>query len=184
MAPYPALGIRYSALITSFLSHWWASRRYIRQTVFGRRSPLSAPCSSVASRPASGLVLPATEIIIGLSLLVLGYLVLTGCALSMPVALAAFAGFGLFHGAAFGGSIAAQEADVGGGVLIGYLLGLGVVQYAISAASGWIAWNVWKATEAAAIQARLAGAVVAGVGLFLSMENAEGIVFEVMGWSS
>ena len=41
-----------------------------------------------------------------------------------------------------------------------------------------------KATEAAAIQARLAGAVVAGVGLFLSMENAEGIVFEVMGWSS
>ena len=80
--------------------------------------------------------------------------------------------------------IAAQEADVGGGVLIGYLLGLGVVQYAISAASGWIAWNVWKAIEAAAIQARLAGAVVAGVGLFLSMENAEGIVFEVMGWSS
>ena len=131
-----------------------------------------------------GLVLPATEFIIGLSLLVLGYLVLTGRALSMPIALAAFAGFGLFHGAAFGGSIAAQEAAVGGGVLIGYLLGLGVVQYAISAASGWIAWNVWRATEAAAIQARLAGAVVAGVGLFLSMENAEGFVFEVMGWSS
>ena len=58
----------------------------------------------------------------------------------MPIALAAFAGFGLFHGAAFGGSIAAQEAAVGGGVLI--TLGLGVVQYAILAASGWIAWNV------------------------------------------
>tara|TARA_B100000676_G_scaffold312158_1_gene385035 strand:- start:3328 stop:3981 length:654 start_codon:yes stop_codon:yes gene_type:complete len=131
-----------------------------------------------------GFVLPAAEIVIGLSLLTLGYLVLSGRALSLPVALVTFSGFGLFHGAAFGGSIAAQEAGVGGAVLFGYLLGLGVVQYAISAASGWIALNIWKATEATAIQARLAGAVVCGIGVFLSMENAEGIVFDLLGWSS
>ena len=131
-----------------------------------------------------GFTLPGAEIVIGFSLLILGYLVLSGRALSMPVALAAFAGFGLFHGGAFGGSIATQEAGVGGAVLLGYLLGLGVIQYLISAASGWIALNVWKATEAAAIQTRIAGAVVAGIGLFLSLENVEGIIFDAMGWTS
>ena len=131
-----------------------------------------------------GIGLPATEIVIGLSLLVVGGLVLRGSALSLPLALALFAGFGLFHGSAFGDSIAAQEAGVGGGVLIGYLIGLGVVQYAIALAAGWVAQRLWQATEASAVQARLAGAVVAGVGLFLSLENAEGIVFELAGWAS
>lgn len=131
-----------------------------------------------------GIALPAKEIVIGLSLLVVGGLVLRGSALSLPLALALFAGFGLFHGSAFGDSIAAQEAGVGGGVLIGYLIGLGVVQYVIALAAGWVAERLWRATEASAVQARLAGAVVAGVGLFLSLENAEGIVFELAGWAS
>ena len=131
-----------------------------------------------------GVGLPAKEVIIGLSLLTLGFVVLSGRALTLPLALAIFAGFGLFHGSAFGDSIAAQEAGLGGHILIGYLLGLGVVQYAISVGAGWVVHRVWKATEAAAVQARLTGAVVAGVGLFLTMENAEGLVFQMMGLSS
>lgn len=130
-----------------------------------------------------GTGLPATEIVIGLSLLVLGGIVLSGRALGVASAIGLFALFGLFHGSAFGGSIAAQEAGVGGAVLIGYLIGLGVTQYAVALAAGWIVGTVLKATEATAVQARLAGAVVAGVGIFLSLENAEGIVFAAMGWA-
>jgi len=131
-----------------------------------------------------GVGLPAKEIVIGLSLLALGAVVLSGRALSLIPALAIFAAFGLFHGSAFGDSLAGQEAGIGGAVLVGYLIGLGVVQYAIAVAAGWVVATVLKATEAKAVEARIAGAVVAGVGLFLTMENVEGIVFEVMGWAS
>ena len=128
-----------------------------------------------------GVDLPAKEVIIGLSLLTPGFVVLSGRA---PTPLPSrFRHFGLFHGSAFGDPIMAQEAD-----WRPYSdrlpLGLGVVQYAISVGVGWVVHRVWKATEAAAVQARLTGAVVAGVGLFLTMENAEGLVFQMMGLSS
>lgn len=131
-----------------------------------------------------GIGLPAKEIVIGLSLLVVGTLVLSGRPLGFLPAIAIFAVFGLFHGSAFGDAIAQQEAGIGGAVLVGYLIGLGVVQFLIAAASGWVAKTLWKATEAKAVQARLAGAVVAGVGLFLSLENAEGLVFDLLSWTS
>jgi len=133
---------------------------------------------------SSGIGLPAKEIIIGVSLLALGAVVLSGRALSVLPAIAIFAGFGLFHGSAFGDSIASQEAAVGGQVLMGYLIGLSFVQYAIALGAGWFVSNVLGALNAQAIQARLAGAIVAGVGLFLTLENVEGIVFDLMGWAT
>jgi urease accessory protein len=132
---------------------------------------------------ALGTGLPAKEIVIGLSLLVVGGLVLSGRALSPAVAVALFAGFGLFHGSAFGESIAAQEAGMGTGVLVGYLIGLGVVQYALAIGAGWIGEKILDARAADAVNARLAGAVVAGVGVFLTLENAEGIAFDLLSWS-
>jgi urease accessory protein len=128
-----------------------------------------------------GLALPATEIIIGLSLLVLGGVVLSGRALGLGPAVILFALFGLFHGSAFGGSIAAQEAGVSSAVLVGYLIGLGVTQYLVAMLAGWLVGTALKATEATAVQARVAGAVVAGVGVFLTLENAEGLVFSALG---
>lgn len=133
---------------------------------------------------ASGVGLPAKELVIGLSLLILGGVVLTGRALSLVPAMAVFAAFGLFHGSAFGDAIAGQEGGIGGAVLIGYLVGLGVVQYAIAIASGWGLATLFRATEASATRARISGAVVAGVGLFLTLENVEGIVFGVLGWTA
>ncbi|MEH6526472.1 MAG: HupE/UreJ family protein [Sneathiella sp.] len=124
-----------------------------------------------------GIGLPFKEVIIGLSLLTIGYIVLSGRALSITPAIALFAIFGLFHGSAFGDSIAAQEASVGAPVLIGYLIGLGVLQYGIALASGYIVVKIWKATAAQAVEARIAGAVVAGIGAFLTLENLEGILF-------
>ncbi|MDF0602958.1 HupE/UreJ family protein [Psychromarinibacter sp. C21-152] len=143
-------------------------------------SRFAAPAAYIAAMLAgcglmyAGIALPMQEAVIALSLLVLGGVVLSGRALGTTAALALFAGFGLFHGSAFGGAIAAQEGGVGGAVLVGYLLGLGVIQYAIAIAAGWVAEKVLGATEASAVNARLAGAVVAGVGLFLTLEAAEG----------
>ncbi len=125
---------------------------------------------------STGVTLPGIEFVVALSLLALGAVVLSGRALGTSVAVALFAGFGLFHGAAFGGSIAGQEGGVGGVVLIGYLIGLGAIQYGIALAAGWVAERLLGATEAAAVNARLAGAMVAGVGAFLVLEAAEGPV--------
>lgn len=122
----------------------------------------------------AGIGLPLTEAVIALSLLVLGGAVLSGRALGTTLAMVLFAGFGLFHGSAFGATIAGQEGGAGAAVLMGYLLGLGAVQYLIAIAAGWAAEKLLGATEAAATNARLAGAVVAGVGLFLTLEAAEG----------
>ena len=123
-----------------------------------------------------GAGLPVKEVVIGLSLLVVGGIVLSGRALGLVSAMVLFAGFGLFHGSAFGDSIVAQEAGVSSQVLIGYLLGLGVLQYAIALGAGYVVKHVMQATEASAINARLAGALVAGIGVYLTLENFEGFV--------
>lgn len=154
-------------------------------TGHGRMAPGAYIAAMLAGTLAMslGVALPAAEIVIGLSLLVLGAVVLSGRALNIGPAIAVFALFGLFHGSAFGSTIAAQEAGVGGAVLVGYLLGLGAIQYLVMLAAGWVVGTLLKATEATAVHARLAGAVVAGVGMFLTLENGEGLVFAVMGWS-
>jgi len=128
-----------------------------------------------------GLALPGVEVVVALSLLVLGCIVLSGRSLGMSSALVLFAVAGLFHGAAFGESMAAAEASSTMQVLTGYLIGLGVLQYAICVGAGWVAVNIWQATEATAVPTRLAGAMVAGAGLFLSLEAAEGMAFAALG---
>lgn len=122
----------------------------------------------------AGVTLPGVEGVIVASLIVLGGIVLSGRGLGLTPALVVFAGFGLFHGAAFGGSIAGQEGGVGGAVLFGYFAGLGLVQYAIALAAGWTAERLLGVTAPGAINARLAGAMVAGVGVFLALEMIEG----------
>ena len=129
----------------------------------------------------SGLNLPLKEIIIALSLLVVGSLVLSGRGLSLIPVIALFAVFGVFHGSAFAESIVGQEGGVGGSVLIGYFLGLGIVQYIVAISAGWTLQTPLAAMQAGHINARLCGAVVAGVGLFLTLEAIEGTVFAVLG---
>jgi urease accessory protein len=122
----------------------------------------------------AGVALPAVEGVIVASLIVLGGIVLSGRGLGLTPALVVFAAFGLFHGAAFGGSIAGQEGGIGGAVLLGYFVGLGLVQYAIALAAGWVAEKLLGVTAPGAVNARLAGAMVAGVGVFLALEMVEG----------
>ena len=128
-----------------------------------------------------GVGLPVKEFVIGVSLLVVGSLILSGRALGLAPAVGLFAVFGLFHGSAFGDTIAAQEAGAGVAVLVGYLSGLGLLQYGLAVLAGFVVHSLLKATEAGHIHARLAGAVVAGVGMFLTLENTEGMVFGLLG---
>ncbi|SLN44495.1 HupE/UreJ family protein [Roseisalinus antarcticus] len=122
----------------------------------------------------AGLALPAVEVVIVLSLLTVGGVILSGRALTLGPALALFAGFGLFHGAAFAGALAGQEGGVGGAVLAGYLLFLGLTQYALAIGAQFAARGLLGATAAGSVNARLAGAAVAGVGVFLALEMLEG----------
>lgn len=128
-----------------------------------------------------GIGLPLKEAVTGASLLVVGGVVLLGRALGLASVLVLFAAFGLFHGSAFGDSVAAQEAAMGASVLAGYLIGLGVLQYAIAIAAGRVVKTVFNAAEARAVHARLAGALIAGAGLYLTMENVEAAVLSALG---
>lgn len=129
----------------------------------------------------AGVTLPNAEFMIALSLLIMGGVVLTGSKLPMPAHLLAFAGFGLFHGWAFGGSITGQEGGVGGAVLAGYVIGLVAIQYAIAAIAAFTMRAIADGESPVAIQPRLAGAMVAGVGLFLVMETLEGPALQALG---
>ena len=128
-----------------------------------------------------GVGLPVKEFVIGISLLVVGSIILSGRAMGLAPAVGLFAVFGLFHGSAFGDTIAAQEVGAGVAVLVGYLIGLGLLQYGLALLAGCVVHNLLKATEAQHIHVRLAGAVGAGVGLFLTLENTEGLVFNMLG---
>lgn len=129
----------------------------------------------------SGVTLPMAEVVIGLSLLLLGAAVLSGRALRYDIALIGFAVAGLFHGSAFAGSIVGQEGGTPAVVIAGYLIGLAATQYIIALTAGWAVKSLLNATEASAVQARLAGAVVAGVGAFLMLEQAEGLAMAALG---
>ncbi|UWQ18876.1 HupE/UreJ family protein [Jannaschia sp. M317] len=120
----------------------------------------------------AGVAMPAQEIMIVLSLLVVGGVVLSGRALTLTPALVLFAGFGLFHGSAFGASVAGQEGGLSAAVFAGYLLGLAAIQYAVAIAAGFAVRAA--APAASAVNARLAGAMVVGAGLFLGLEILEG----------
>ena len=120
-----------------------------------------------------GITLPAAEIVIAASIAFLGVSILSGRLLSVPATFGTFAVAGIFHGWAYGAAIIGAEA----GVLGSYLLGLGLVQFAIATGAGFIVNQVWQAASTADLRPRLAGAVVAGVGLTFLIENLEAVLF-------
>lgn len=145
-------------------------------TAYKRLAPLAyivamlVGCLVVLSWPAPAV----TELMVALSLLVLGSMLLSGHRFRSLTLLVTFAGFGLFHGAAFGSALAGQEAGYAVPVMTGYLLGLGITQYMLALITGLLCTLLWNAPQAAAVQPRLAGAMVAGAGLYLSLEHFEG----------
>lgn len=148
---------------------------------------LAAPLAFVAAMAlgvlvvTAGIALPLVEPVIALSLLVLGGLLALGRALPLGGALLLFALAGLFHGWAFGESLAGNEGGAGLAVASGYLIGLAATQWLIAVAAGRVVTRILRAAEAGAMPARLAGALVAGAGLLLTLEAIEGAVFAALG---
>jgi urease accessory protein len=104
-----------------------------------------------------GVTLPVAEVLVALSVVIAGGMIASGRSLQAGVWAVLFALAGLAHGYAFGESIYGAEASP----LAAYLAGLVIVQSAVATAVALIA----RRSAAAAVQPRLAGAVIAGIGI-------------------
>ena len=124
----------------------------------------------------AAVTLPLAEIAITGSVVAAGAFAMRGkIAGLMPATLLA-AVAGLFHGWAYGAAVVGAEATP----LLAYLAGFGVTQLLIALGVGIVARQLWKVARADALQPRLAGALVAGVGLAYLIENVEGMIFPGM----
>ena len=115
----------------------------------------------------SGYTLPAVEIVIATSILLSGGLILSGHRFSPFLYSAFFFLAGLFHGYAYGESIVGAE-DI---PLIAYLLGFALVQYVIVLATMWVVRALWADLSPQALKPRLAGAIIAGIGVVFLVGN-------------
>jgi len=106
----------------------------------------------------NGINLPGAEIVVAASVLLAGFLLARGRALSVWMWAGLFAVAGIFHGYAFGESIFGAETSP----LHAYLLGLILIQGALTVAAALFARRSGGVSELAP---RLAGAVIIGVGL-------------------
>jgi urease accessory protein len=104
-----------------------------------------------------GVSLPGAEILVALSVLLAGGLIAFGRSMQASVWTALFVVAGLIHGYAFGESIYGAEASP----LVAYLVGLVIVQAAVATGAALIA----RRSSAAAVEPRLAGAAIAGIGI-------------------
>ncbi len=138
--------------------------------VLGRRFTLplafiGATIAGVAIHLAS-ISLPAVETVIALSVLLIGALAVSGRKLPTLLLAALFATAGLFHGFAYGEAIFGAETTP----LLAYFLGFAVIQYAIAVGVGYAIQGFADLTDKAMANVRIAGGVVAGVGLVFAAE--------------
>jgi urease accessory protein len=129
-----------------------------------------------AALTLAAVTLPVAELVITGSVIVGGAVVMRGRVTDLRVAGGLAAGAGLFHGWAYGATIIGAEPTP----ILAYLAGFGLVQMAIAIGVAMLVHNVWKAVDAEALQPRLAGAVVAGVGVTYMVEIVEGVIFPAM----
>jgi len=112
-----------------------------------------------------GVAVAGAEIAVGLSVLLIGFLIARGRPLAAVVWVVLFATAGLFHGYAYGEAIVVSEAAPLGA----YLIGLAVVQAALTVGVALLARRL--AAEASALRPRLIGAAILGVGLAVLAER-------------
>lgn len=124
----------------------------------------------------SAVTLPLAEIVITASVVAAGAVAMRGKLTEAMPATVIAAAAGLFHGWAYGAAVIGAETTP----LLAYLVGFGAIQMAIALGTGLVAHRIWKSATVDALQPRLAGALVAGVGLAYLVENVEGMIFPGM----
>jgi urease accessory protein len=120
----------------------------------------------------AAVTLPLAEIVITGSVVVAGVIAMRGKVTDLRVAALLAVAAGLFHGWAYGAAVVGAETTP----IIAYLVGFGMIQMLIAGGVAFATERFWKVIDAAALQPRLAGAVVAGVGLAFLIENLEGMI--------
>jgi len=121
----------------------------------------------------AGVTLPVAEIVIAGTVLLIGGILVSNRDFAPLVLAALFVVAGLFHGWAYGESIFGAEQTP----LIAYLAGFSIVQFAVAGSAGLIGKRLILGDAVSRVNARLAGAVVAGIGLALFIGHLEGMVF-------
>ncbi len=169
---HPIIGIDHLAFIIAVgVASAFLAARYVMPAFFIGATVLGCLLYSVGN-----ISLPFTEFAIAASVLLLGTLIMSGRDLNPKICAALFSLAGLFHGSAYATEIVGAEATP----LAAYLIGFSLVQYAIAAVSIVVLRETWKASTALSTQPRLAGALVAGVGLTFLIENIESALFAGM----
>ncbi len=121
----------------------------------------------------AGVTLPVAELVIAATVLLLGAIIATNRELPAIMLAFLFGGAGIFHGWAYGESIFGAEQTS----LIAYLAGFALIQLAVSVGAGLVTRWVISSDAARLVKVRLAGAVVAGIGLALFVGHVEGVLF-------
>jgi len=128
------------------------------------KAPRIMPLAFVAACVAGTLIhlqavtLPAAEIVIAASVLLVGVLGLAGARLPVLAAAALFAGAGVFHGYAYGEAVVGAEATP----ILAYLAGFAATQCAI-------AWGLQLLAERSV---RMAAWIKAGAGIAVGVGAA------------
>ena len=137
--------------------------------------PLLTPLAFVASTivgcllVVSGVNLPWVELAVTVSVMIGGAIVLSGRNYSASFYLLLFTLAGVFHGGAYGAAIVGSQTQV----LLAYLLGFACVQYLLAVGTGAVLLHTDRGHEQPSLHPRLVGAVAAGVGFTLMIENIE-----------
>lgn len=121
----------------------------------------------------AGITLPVAELVIAATVLLLGALIASNRDVS-PLGLGALIlGAGLFHGWAYGEAIFGAEQTP----LIAYLTGFTLIQLVVAGLAGLVGLWMIEGDAKTRTNARVAGAVVAGIGLALLVGHVEGVLF-------
>lgn len=165
---HPIIGIDHLAFIVLVgISAAFTTRRLLTPLVFIAATLLGCMMT------IAGVALPYAEVVITASVVLVGGMVVSGHSFPAIWYMVVYGLAGVFHGWAYGESIIGAEPTP----VVAYLVGFGLVQYAIALATGWVVLSIAKAAGPDAVRPRLAGAVAAGVGLAFLVENIEGMMF-------
>jgi len=166
---HPVIGFDHLAFIVGVgIASAFLKMRYVLPLAF-----VGATLAGCLLILATGITMPMHEVVIAASVALIGVLVMSGKTLEPRMLASLFAVAGLFHGAAYATSIVGAESTP----LVAYLAGFSLVQFAIAVGAGWVAREFVRATSSLAMQPRLAGAVVMGVGATFLIENIEKVIF-------
>ncbi len=125
----------------------------------------------------AGVMLPAAEWVISISVVILGFLVARGRGLALTTLGGLFAVAGLFHGFAFAEAIIGAEQTP----IVAYVISLAGTQYLIALGAFFVARMLGSGSiESSPVGVRVAGGVIAGVGLTFFLEGLEEAAFGSM----